>query len=119
MGDRAKDAVREYARARQLPVADKPDSQEICFIPDDDYAAFVIGRAPDAARPGSIVDEGGRELGRHSGIHRVHGRPAQGPRLELVTKREACDVLALNPADGHVVVGPRHSLSVGRLPHRS
>src|SRR5207302_488655 len=62
--------VREYARHRGLPVADKPDSQEICFIPDDDYAAFVTKRAPDADRSGVIVDESGRVLGRHAGIHR-------------------------------------------------
>src|SRR5438477_10707860 len=52
VGDRAKDAVREYARARRLPVADKPDSQEICFVPDDDYASFVAKHTPDAARDG-------------------------------------------------------------------
>src|SRR5215470_14042346 len=55
VGDRPKDAVREYARARQLPVADKPDSQEICFIPNDDYASFVSRHA--APGGGVIVDE--------------------------------------------------------------
>src|SRR5947207_905137 len=44
VGDRPKEAVRDYARRRSLPVAEKPDSQEICFIPDDDYAAFVTKR---------------------------------------------------------------------------
>src|SRR5437867_3916109 len=61
---------RDYARARKLPVADKPDSQEICFIPDNDYATFVASNAPDAARDGLIVDEQGRVLGSHEGIHR-------------------------------------------------
>src|SRR5207247_1413905 len=69
VGDRPKDAVREYARSRGLPVADKPDSQEICFIPDDDYAAFVTKRAPDADYGGVIVDQAGRVLGRHGGVH--------------------------------------------------
>src|SRR5262245_14406493 len=68
VGDRAKDAVREYARHRRLPVADKPDSQEICFIPDDDYAAFVGRHA--APGDGVIVDERGHVLGTHAGIHR-------------------------------------------------
>ena len=69
VGDRSKDSVREYARRRHLPVADKPDSQEICFIPDHDYARFVGERTPDAAG-GAILAEDGRELGRHDGIHR-------------------------------------------------
>src|SRR5258708_36210601 len=60
VGDRPKGAVREYARQRQLPVADKPDSQEICFIPDHDYAAFVSRRSPEVAHRGSIVDVDGR-----------------------------------------------------------
>src|SRR5262249_29110353 len=70
VGDRPKDAVRAYARRRRLPVADKPDSQEICFIPDDDYAAFVAGRVDVDGRGGAIVDESGRVLGRHDGVHR-------------------------------------------------
>ena len=63
-----------------LPVADKPDSQEICFIPDNDYRSFVTRSVPDAAREGAFVDESGRVLGtprRHSPLH---GRPAQGAR---------------------------------------
>ena len=70
VGDMPKAAVRQYARDRGLPVADKPDSQEICFIPDDDYASFVAARAPEAAVGGTIVDESGQVLGRHGGIHR-------------------------------------------------
>src|SRR5882672_11265375 len=56
VGDRGKDAVRAYAHRRGLPVAAKPDSQEICFIPDHDYAAFVTRNAP-ATAGGSILDE--------------------------------------------------------------
>src|SRR5205823_245761 len=70
VGDRPKDDVREYARRRRLPVANKPDSQEICFIPDDDYAAFVDRYADTASRGGTIVDETGRILGGHQGVHR-------------------------------------------------
>src|SRR5215207_2662763 len=69
VGDRPKDAVRAYARERNLPVADKPDSQEICFIPDHDYARFVGERMP-AATGGAILSEDGHVLGRHDGIHR-------------------------------------------------
>src|SRR5712692_5025689 len=70
VGDRPKDEVREYARRRRLPVANKPDSQEICFIPDNDYRSFVTTRVPATAREGVIVDEQGRVLGSHGGIHR-------------------------------------------------
>src|SRR3954453_561456 len=70
VGDLPKDEVRAYARRRDLPVANKPDSQEICFIPDNDYRSFVTRNLPDAAQQGSFVDEGGRVLGSHAGIHR-------------------------------------------------
>src|SRR3954470_13952904 len=71
VGDRPKEAVRDYARRRKLPVADKPDSQEICFIPDHDYAKFVTAHLPPAAgAPGRTVDGAGRVLGRHDGVHR-------------------------------------------------
>jgi len=107
VGDRPKEAVRAYARRLDLPVADKPDSQEICFIPDDDYAAFVTKHAPEADRRGAIVDESGREIGRHAGIHRF----TVGQRKGLGLSGPApMYVLALRPADRQVVVGPRTAL---------
>jgi len=109
VGDRPKEQVREYARLRRLPVADKPDSQEICFIPDHDYRSFVTRSVPAAARGGVFVDEQGRVVGTHDGIHRFTvgqrkglGLPAQSP--------SAMYVLALRPADQQVVVGPKSSL---------
>src|SRR5215216_5504866 len=62
--------VREEARRLGLRVADKPDSQEICFVPDGDYAAFVARRQPDVGRAGAIVDRNGRQLATHGGVHR-------------------------------------------------
>ena len=53
-----------------LHVTSKPDSQEICFVPDGDYAAFVERKAPEAAQPGTIVNHAGRVLGTHAGVHR-------------------------------------------------
>jgi tRNA-specific 2-thiouridylase len=113
VGDRAKDAVRAYARRRGLPVAEKPDSQEICFIPDHDYKAFVEGKtASTGSVDGTFVDEDGRTLGRHAGVHRFtigqrkglglarSGAPSGGPLY----------VLAIIPADRQVVVGPKSSL---------
>ena len=117
VGDRPKDAVREYARRRNLPVADKPDSQEICFIPDNDYAKFVTAHAPHAAHAeGAIVDEGGRVLGRHEGVHRFTVGQRKGLGLSgSISSRGSprgapLYVLSLHPADRRVVVGPKSSL---------
>jgi tRNA-specific 2-thiouridylase len=116
VGDMPKADVRHYARARGLPVADKPDSQEICFIPDDDYASFVAARAPEASVGGTIVDESGQVLGRHAGIHRytVGQRKGLGlsapPTVPNGAARAPLYVLALRPADRQVVVGSRRAL---------
>jgi tRNA-specific 2-thiouridylase len=116
VGDMPKAAVRQYARARGLPVADKPDSQEICFIPDDDYASFVAARAPEAAVGGTIVDESGQVLGRHGGIHRFTIGQRKGLGLSAFptapdgSARSPLYVLALRPEDRQVIVGSRASL---------
>jgi tRNA-specific 2-thiouridylase len=109
VGDLPKDDVREYARQRRLPVADKPDSQEICFIPDNDYRAFVTKSVPDAAREGVFVDESGRVLGNHAGIHRFTVGQRKGLGLSSPTGVPMY-VLALRPADQQVIVGPKASL---------
>ncbi len=109
IGDRPKEEVRAYARARRLPVADKPDSQEICFVPDHDYAAFVSRRAGGTVRRGAIVDEGGRVLGGHDGVHRFTVGQRKGLGLSSPTGAPWY-VLQLRPDEGQVVVGPRRSL---------
>lgn len=70
LGEMTKDEVRAEAVARDLPGATKGESQELCFIGAGGYAAFVEERAGDRVRPGALVDEDGRTLGRHEGIHR-------------------------------------------------
>jgi tRNA-specific 2-thiouridylase len=110
VGDRAKDEVRQYARMRGLPVADKPDSHEICFIPGDDYATFVTERAPDIPGDGVIVDRDGRVLSRHAGIHRFTVGQRRGLGLSASPGGTPMYVLALNPADQRVVVGPKSAL---------
>jgi tRNA-specific 2-thiouridylase len=102
--------VREYARRRRLPVADKPDSQEICFIPDHDYASFVAARSPETARPGVVVNENGRVLGGHDGIHRFTVGQRRGLGLPSSPTGAPMYVLSLEPAERRVVVGPRASL---------
>jgi tRNA-specific 2-thiouridylase len=113
VGSQRKEAVRAYARAHDLPVADKPDSQEICFIPDDDYAGFVERRTSDEA-DGSIVDETGRVLGGHGGVHRFTVGQRKGLGLSQVSLpgRPAAPmyVIALRPETKQVIVGPKASL---------
>ena len=71
LGDLTKSEVRDYARRRGLPVAEKPESQEICFVPDRDYAGYVERHASaDALTPGTVVDEAGTTLATHQGVHR-------------------------------------------------
>jgi tRNA-specific 2-thiouridylase len=71
LGALTKTEVRDYARRLRLPVADKPESQEICFVPDRDYAGYVERHAPaGAVKPGPVVDEHGTTLATHAGVHR-------------------------------------------------
>ena len=112
VGDRPKEAVRAYARQRCLPVAEKPDSQEICFIPDHDYASFVSERNPAVVASGSIVDLDGRVVGHHDGIHRftVGQRRGLGISTSAGTATAPLYVVALKPANHQVVVGPKRAL---------
>ena len=107
VGDLNKADVREYAHARGLPVADKPDSQEICFVPDGDYARFVEQRLPDADRGGVITNAEGHVLGRHDGVHRYTVGQRKGLRLSSTTPLY---VLEIKPDSRTVVVGDRESL---------
>jgi tRNA-specific 2-thiouridylase len=115
VGDRAKHDVRDYAQRRGLPVAAKPDSQEICFIPDHDYAAFVTRQAPPTNRGGSILDESGRVLGHHGGIHRFTIGQRKGLGLPSSPTGKPLYVLALRPEMREVVVGPKRSLERAHL----
>jgi tRNA-specific 2-thiouridylase len=110
VGSITKDTVRDYARRLELPVAEKPDSQEICFVPDDDYASFVERRAPAAAAAGRIVDEEGRTVGRHDGIHRFTVGQRKGLGLPNSPDGQPRYVIALRPEDAEVIVGPKVSL---------
>jgi tRNA-specific 2-thiouridylase len=110
VGDVSKDVVRQYAHRFALPVADKADSQEICFVPDDDYASFVSRRAPGVAAPGDVVDQSGQVIGRHDGIHRFTVGQRKGLGLAASPDGAPRYVLSLRPVDQQVVVGPRSAL---------
>jgi tRNA-specific 2-thiouridylase len=109
--------VRETATSLGLPVADRPESQEICFVPDDDYAAFLAARTGETGMPGPIVDTTGRVLGEHRGItsYTVGQRKGLG-----LAARKPLYVLAIDAAANTVTVGPREDtfsagLVAGRL----
>ncbi len=101
-----KNAVRAHAARLGLPVAAKPDSQDICFVPAGDHADIVGTLRPEALAPGAIVDEAGTVLGTHRGIARYTigqakrlGLPADGSAQRVVTRIES--------GANRVVVGPR------------
>jgi tRNA-specific 2-thiouridylase len=110
LGDMPKPAVREIARALALIVADKPDSQDICFVPDGDYARVVKKVRPEAAVAGEIVDRDGQVLGRHPGL--IHFTVGQRRGLEIGGQAEPLYVLRLEPERARVVVGPKSALAV-------
>jgi tRNA-specific 2-thiouridylase len=110
LGGLPKAAVRELARELGLAVADKPDSQDICFVPNGDYASVVSKVRPEAARPGEIVDLGGRVLGAHLGL--IHFTVGQRRGLELGGHAEPLYVVRLEPETRRLVVGPKAALAV-------
>jgi len=113
VGGMTKGAVREVARRRGLRVADKPDSHEICFVPDGDYAAFIDRRAPEARQvAGVVADTAGRVLGRHDGVH--HFTVGQRKGLGVATGAPLY-VLRLDAATQTVTVGPREALERATL----
>jgi tRNA-specific 2-thiouridylase len=116
VGEMEKTTVRQLARDRDLPVADKAESQEICFVPDGDYAAFVEGQAPTAEREGPILDAAGREVGRHRGIHGFTVGQRRG--LGLTSPRPLY-VLEVRPETRSVVVGEEEALLGERLVARN
>ncbi len=102
VGGLEKTETRRIAASLGLAVSDKPDSQEICFIPDDDHAGYILARRPEAGRPGRFVDRGGRPLGVHGGIHRftVGQRKGLGQAFGQRTY-----VVSIDAASGDVVLG--------------
>ena len=112
LGDLAKSQTRELARRFALPVAEKPDSQDICFVPTGRYADMIERLRPGAAAAGDIVDLGGRVLGRHAGIINF----TVGQRRGLgIASGEPLYVVRLDAANGRVVVGPREALRTTRV----
>lgn len=112
LGHLTKDQTRQLAEAFGLVVAHKPDSQDICFVPDGDYASVVKKLRPDAVSPGEIVHLDGRVLGRHEGV--IHYTVGQRRGLGIATG-EPLYVVRLDAANARVIVGPREALEVSRI----
>jgi tRNA-specific 2-thiouridylase len=107
VGHLPKRVVRDHAERLRLRVAAKPDSQEICFVPDGDYAAFIERTAPELKRPGAVVNPQGDVMGRHEGVHRFTIGQRKGLGLSA---KEPLYVLEIRPDTAEIVVGPREAL---------
>lgn len=112
VGAMTKAQVREHADRFGLPLSDKPDSQDICFVPDRDYARVVRERRPEAFRPGSIRDQVGQEVGRHDGIPNftIGQRRGLGVAMGLPVY-----VTRIDPATDTVTIGTREQLHASQL----
>lgn len=107
LGGLEKTRTREIAHALGFRVASKPDSQEICFVPDNDYGRFLRDEAPDVTQPGEIVDSSGHVIGTHTGV--AFYTIGQRKRLNI-TVREPRYVIALDAATNTVMVGTNEEL---------
>jgi tRNA-specific 2-thiouridylase len=112
IGGLEKSQVRAMARELNLPVYDKPDSQEICFVPDQDYAALVRQRTPESVREGDLVDPAGNIVGRHPGHQHFTIGQRRGVRLAV---GKPVYVTHIDAAANRVTLGDRQSLLSNRL----
>ncbi len=112
---KSKEETRELARKHGLPVADKPDSQDICFVPQGNYAAVIEKLRPGAAEPGDIRHIDGRVLGQHRGV--IHYTIGQRRGLGI-GGGDPLYVVRLDPDSREVIVGPREALAKTIIPVR-
>ncbi len=112
----SKDATRALAARYGLPVADKPDSQDICFVPNGNYASVIEKLRPGAAEPGEIVHADGRVLGQHNGV--IHYTIGQRRGLGIGGLEEPLYVVKLDVDTQRVIVGPKEMLATRSVPVR-
>ena len=112
VGEYSKKQVRELAAEMDLPVHAKQESQEICFVPDDDYARLVLQRAPELAQTGPILDSKGKILGQHEGVFRYTIGQRRGLGVAL---SEPAYVIHLDAVNNTVVLGSREELQGRKL----
>ncbi len=113
LGGQSKEQTREQAQRLGLVTADKPDSQDICFVPGGDYAAVVKALRPQAQKPGEIVHLDGRVVGRHEGIvgFTIGQRKGLGVGGGVTENNEPLYVVRLDPEANRVIVGPKEALA--------
>ncbi len=110
LGGMEKSAVRGHAERFGLGVANKPDSQDICFVPNGDYANIVKKLRPEAGEPGDIIDLAGTVIGRHKGL--IHYTVGQRRGIEIGGLADPVYVVRLDPETRRLVVGPKEALGV-------
>ncbi|MDG1801705.1 MAG: tRNA 2-thiouridine(34) synthase MnmA [Paracoccaceae bacterium] len=113
---KSKDETRALAQKYGLGVADKPDSQDICFVPNGDYAAVIEKLRPGAAEAGDIVDVTGKVLGQHNGV--IHYTIGQRRGLGIGGLADPLYVVRLDVDKRHVIVGPKEMLATRKVPLR-
>jgi tRNA-specific 2-thiouridylase len=113
LGHLPKSEVRRLAEEAGLGVAAKPDSQDICFVPDGNYAGLVKRLRPETAAPGEVVDLNGRVLGQHQGV--VHFTVGQRRGIDIGGHSEPLYVVRIEPESRRLVVGPRRALTVNSM----
>ena len=112
LGEMTKAETRRRATSLGLPVAEKPDSQQICFVSEGSYGEYVARLRPGAARPGPIVDREGRQLGRHRGL--IHYTIGQRQGLRIAHPRPLY-VVGIEPGENRLIVGEEEDLAVAGL----
>lgn len=113
LGGLDKPSVRALAEYFELPVANKPDSQDICFVPDGDYRSVVRNLRPGADRPGDIVHVSGEKLGRHEGL--IGFTIGQRRGIDVGGQTEPLYVVRIDTEANQLVVGPKQALGVDRI----
>ncbi len=112
LGDMSKDKTREIAKKLELNVAEKPDSQDICFVPNGDYASVIRKFRPDSFKKGNIKDLNGKVIGVHDGIINFTIGQRKGIK---VSDTEPLYVVKINSAKNEIIVGPRNKLGQKKI----
>jgi tRNA-specific 2-thiouridylase len=112
LGSYTKDEIRAIAEARQLPVFDRPDSQDLCFLGNGDYRSFLQRHAPQVVQPGPILNTSGQQLGEHQGLafYTIGQRKGLG-----LSAPQALYVLRMEPGTNSLIVGPKRELGQSEL----
>ena len=113
LADLPKQETRDLAKKMNLSVADKPDSQDICFVPNGNYKSVIEKLRPESYDPGNIVDLKGKVLGRHNGI--INFTIGQRKGIKVGGQEEAIFVIKINPETKDVIVGSRQDLNITKI----